>query len=101
MSSRLSRCGLLRQASREFYRWGSILRAAGVHETPWGKVRHAAYAGGWKKFEPLWDAVIRGRRLAMALPLLERVLGGGSGAGPVHRDEGGPSPAPGFPFSRE
>ena len=39
-------------------------------------VRHAAYAAGWKKFEPLWDAVIRARRLAAMLPLLEGILSG-------------------------
>jgi hypothetical protein len=32
------------------------------------------YAAGWKKFEPLWDLVIRAKRLAMMTPLLEGVL---------------------------
>jgi radical SAM superfamily enzyme YgiQ (UPF0313 family) len=78
MSARALEAGYWR-AYRDFYRWGSILRAAGAHETLWGKARHVAYAGGWKKLEPLWDLVIRGRRLASALPLLERVLGEGRG----------------------
>ncbi len=38
------------------------------------KLRHVAYAGGWKKFEPLWDWVIRARRVNQMLPLLEKVL---------------------------
>ena len=33
-----------------------------------------AYAAGWKKFEPLWDAVIRARRTALMLPVLESIL---------------------------
>jgi hypothetical protein len=37
-------------------------------------MRHVAYAGGWKKFEPLWDWVIRTRRVNHLLPLLENVL---------------------------
>jgi hypothetical protein len=37
-------------------------------------VRHLAYAAGWKKFEPLWDVIIRARRTAMMLPVLETVL---------------------------
>jgi hypothetical protein len=41
-------------------------------------LRHAAYAVGWKKCEPLWDLLIRARRVARALPLLERVLDGAS-----------------------
>ena len=63
------------QAYRDFYRWGSILAGAGTKETVRGKVRHVAYAGGWKKFEPLWDWVIRARQLPFMLPVLETVLG--------------------------
>ena len=48
-----------------------------------GRGRHVAYSAGWKKFEPAWDAVIRMRRLAGALPVLEGVL---SGLGRVRPD---------------
>ncbi len=64
------------RAYRDFYRWGSILRSAATEPTWAGRVRHAAYAAGWKKFEPLWDLLIRARRVAHALPLLEAVLTG-------------------------
>ncbi len=64
------------RAYRDFYRWGSILRAAATEPTWPGRVRHAAYAAGWKKFEPLWDLLIRARRVAHALPVLEAVLAG-------------------------
>ena len=32
------------------------------------------YAAGWKKFEPLWDAVIRAKRAGIMLPALEVIL---------------------------
>ncbi len=61
-------------AYRDFYRWSSIVRAAATKPTLAGRVRHAAYAGGWKKLEPLWDLVIRSGLVARTRPLLERVL---------------------------
>jgi hypothetical protein len=39
-------------------------------------LRHIAYAGGWKRFEPLWDAVIRAKRVLYMLPMLETILEG-------------------------
>jgi radical SAM superfamily enzyme YgiQ (UPF0313 family) len=62
------------RAYRDFYRWGSILRGAATKPTLTGRVRHAAYAAGWKKFEPLWDLVIRAKRIARMRPVLESVL---------------------------
>jgi radical SAM superfamily enzyme YgiQ (UPF0313 family) len=64
------------RAYRDFYRWGSIFRGAWTKETAGGRLRHAAYAGGWKKFEPLWDFVIKTRRICRLLPVLESVLSG-------------------------
>jgi len=65
------------RAYRSFYRWGSILRSARTAPTLVGKLRHLAYAGGWKKFEPLWDLVIRSGVVGRMRPLLERVLDAG------------------------
>jgi len=90
------------RAYRDFYRWSSILRGAATKTTWTGTLRHAAYAAGWKKFEPLWDWLIRARRVGRALPVLESVLrgfGGARGAGGgqcAHGD--GPAPA-GFGIS--
>lgn len=39
-----------------------------------GRLRHFAYAAGWKKFEPLWDLVLRAKRVARIRPILEAVL---------------------------
>lgn len=41
-----------------------------------GQMRHVAYAGGWKKLEPMWDWIIRARQLGRMLPVLESVLSG-------------------------
>jgi radical SAM superfamily enzyme YgiQ (UPF0313 family) len=64
------------RAYRDFYRWGAIARGALAKETWAASARHFAYAAGWKKFEPLWDLVLRARRVAYMRPLLERVLQG-------------------------
>ena len=61
-------------AYREFYRWRSIARGAMAHGAVVPGLRHAAYAAGWKKFEPVWDLVIRARRTAMMRPALESIL---------------------------
>jgi radical SAM superfamily enzyme YgiQ (UPF0313 family) len=58
----------------EFYRWSSIAQASLSHGSVKHQAKHFFYAAGWKKFEPLWDAVIRARQLRMMTPLLEGVL---------------------------
>jgi radical SAM superfamily enzyme YgiQ (UPF0313 family) len=64
------------QAYKDFYKWGSIFRGAGVHPDWLGRLRHLAYAGGWKKFEPVWDWVIRVKRVGNFRQLLESILAG-------------------------
>jgi radical SAM superfamily enzyme YgiQ (UPF0313 family) len=62
------------RAYRNFYRWDSILRGA-CSKQEWGaRLRHLAYAAGWKKFEFLWNFVIRTKQVASMLPVLEAVL---------------------------
>jgi radical SAM superfamily enzyme YgiQ (UPF0313 family) len=90
------------RAYRDFYRWGSILRGAAAKPDLAGRLRHAAYAIGWKKCEPAWDLLIRARRVGRALPFLERVLAGRRSAAGSSRAHavvegaaaGGPSRAP-------
>ncbi|MBI5842168.1 MAG: cobalamin B12-binding domain-containing protein [Chloroflexi bacterium] len=60
----------------DFYRWKNILLSSRAHEGMTDQLRHLAYAGGWKKFEPVWDWVIRAKRVANFLPVLEKVLAG-------------------------
>ena len=38
------------------------------------QAKHFFYAAGWKKFERLWDSVIRAKQLPVMTPLLEGVL---------------------------
>jgi hypothetical protein len=37
-------------------------------------IKHFLYAGGWKKFEPLWNFAIKSKNLNSMLPLLEAIL---------------------------
>ena len=64
------------RAYREFYRWAAIWRGAATKHELGGRLRHLAYAGGWKKFEPLWDVLIRSGQVLHALPVLEAILSG-------------------------
>ncbi len=59
---------------RDFYRWGSLFRAAATKGTWRERLRHLAYTAGWKKFEPVWDIIIRSKNVAHMLPWLERIL---------------------------
>ena len=62
------------RAYREFYRWRNIFKSSQAHGEFSDQIRHIAYAGGWKKFEPAWDWIIRAKRAASMLPVLETVL---------------------------
>jgi len=62
------------KAYRNFYRWSAIAHGAMQKEAWAGRLRHFAYAAGWKKFEPLWDLVLRLKRVGYMRPVLERVL---------------------------
>jgi radical SAM superfamily enzyme YgiQ (UPF0313 family) len=61
-------------AYREFYRWPSIARGSLSHGSVKHQAKHFFYAAGWKKFEPLWDLVIRAKQLRAMTPVLESVL---------------------------
>ena len=64
------------RAYKNFYRWSSILQASQAHPQLIDQFRHVTYAGGWKKFESMWDWVIRAKRVTNLLPVLETVLAG-------------------------
>jgi radical SAM superfamily enzyme YgiQ (UPF0313 family) len=66
-------------AYEAFYRWSSIARASLLHGTIKHQAKHFFYAAGWKKFEPLWNLMIRARQLRCMTPLLESVLSEASG----------------------
>jgi radical SAM superfamily enzyme YgiQ (UPF0313 family) len=59
---------------KSFYSWRNILKASMQHENLKQGIKHFTYAGGWKKFEPLWNFMIKTRGLNKMLPLLETIL---------------------------
>ena len=61
-------------AYKEFYSWPNILRSSWEHDAYKHKVKHFFYAGGWKKFEPVWNFLIKTRNLDNMLPVLESIL---------------------------
>lgn len=81
-------------AYREFYRWNSIARASLHHGALKHQAKHFFYAAGWKKFEPLWDFIIRARQLDWATPVLEAVL-----SRITSNESGRPAPASSNPFN--
>ena len=62
------------RAYKDFYRWGAILRGAWSKPELLPRLRHLAYATGWKKFEFLWNLIIRVKQVTRMLPLLETIL---------------------------
>ncbi|GAL82941.1 radical SAM protein [Sporocytophaga myxococcoides] len=61
-------------AYKEFYSWNNIWKAGTAHDSIKYKLKHLIYAGGWKKFEPLWNFIIKTKQLNNMLPLLEAIL---------------------------
>jgi len=59
---------------RTFYRWDRIARAAAAHASVKHMAKHFCYSAGWKKFERVWNLVIRVKQLSQMRPLLEAVL---------------------------
>jgi radical SAM superfamily enzyme YgiQ (UPF0313 family) len=63
-----------RWAYQEFYKWSNILDASLQHQSFKHQVKHFFYTAGWKKFEPLWNFMIKTEGLNKMLPLLESLL---------------------------
>ncbi|MCC6288121.1 MAG: B12-binding domain-containing radical SAM protein [Chitinophagaceae bacterium] len=61
-------------AYTSFYSWSNIFKASMQHEHPKHILKHFAYAAGWKKFEPVWNFIIKTKGLNNILPVLESVL---------------------------
>ncbi len=59
---------------KAFYSWSNIYKASMQHDNLKQIIKHFSYAGGWKKFEPLWNFMIKTRGLNKMLPLLEAIL---------------------------
>jgi radical SAM superfamily enzyme YgiQ (UPF0313 family) len=76
---------------KSFYSWRNITKASMQHQNFKQIVKHFTYAGGWKKFEPLWNFMITTKGLNKMLPLLEAILSKVN-----HRKKEGNVPSP-FP----
>ncbi|MEQ8531532.1 MAG: B12-binding domain-containing radical SAM protein, partial [Imperialibacter sp.] len=61
-------------AYKEFYAWNNVLKASFKHETTKHILKHLLYSGGWKKFESVWNFIIKTKSLNTMLPLLESIL---------------------------
>lgn len=61
-------------AYKEFYSWSNIMKSSFNHDSFQYMAKHFLYAGGWKKFEPLWNVLIKTKQLDLMLPLLESIL---------------------------
>jgi radical SAM superfamily enzyme YgiQ (UPF0313 family) len=58
----------------EFYTWRNIFRASSKHDSLKHSLKHLLYSGGWKKFEPVWNFLIKTKGLNNMLPVLESIL---------------------------
>ncbi|HMP94643.1 MAG TPA: radical SAM protein, partial [Phnomibacter sp.] len=61
-------------AYSQFYSWSNIVKASLQHTSYKHQLKHLLYTGGWKKFEPVWNFIIKTGSLHKMLPLLEAIL---------------------------
>ena len=61
-------------AYKKFYSWENIFKSSFNHKNTKHALKHLFYAGGWKKFEPVWNFIIKTEGLNYMLPLLESIL---------------------------
>lgn len=61
-------------AYKEFYSWSNIIKSSINHDSDMHKLKHFIYSGGWKKFEPVWNFLIKTKNLNNMLPILESIL---------------------------
>ncbi|MHC2993883.1 hypothetical protein OB13_20725 [Pontibacter sp. HJ8] len=77
-------------AYKEFYSWSNIFRSSIKHSSHKHKLKHFFYTGGWKKFEPVWNFLIKTNNLNQMRPVLESILSKvkpGEEAGSVGKEE--------------
>jgi Fe-S oxidoreductase len=61
-------------AYREFYKWNNIITGSKHHERIGMSLKHLTYAGAWKKFEPVWNYVVKHQLFESARKILEYTL---------------------------
>ncbi|MDU1414624.1 MAG: radical SAM protein [Clostridium sp.] len=63
-----------KRAYDDFYKWGNIIKSSKEHDHMKMKMKHLSYAGAWKKFEPVWNFLIKNELLSYARGALVRTL---------------------------
>lgn len=63
-----------KNAYREFYRWSNIITGCKHHEQIGMSLKHLTYAGAWKKFEPIWNYIVKHQLFESARKVLEYTL---------------------------
>lgn len=61
-------------AYKEFYKWQNIYSCSKQHEELRMRLKHLTYAGAWKKFEPIWNYIVRHEMFQNARKVLEYTL---------------------------
>lgn len=59
---------------KEFYKWRNIASGCKQHKQLKMKWKHLTYAGAWKKFEPVWNYIIKHQLFSEARRMLEYTL---------------------------
>ncbi|MFZ7120251.1 MAG: B12-binding domain-containing radical SAM protein [Eubacteriaceae bacterium] len=63
-----------KKAYKNFYKWGNIMKSSKEHEKLKMKLKHFTYAGAWKKFEPIWNFIIKINQLSKTRDALVKTL---------------------------
>lgn len=63
-----------RRAYRSFYSWSNVCRSGRAHANRMFGLKCAAYSAAWKKFEPVWNILVRTGLLGLMRPLIEAGL---------------------------
>lgn len=61
-------------AYKEFYKWSKIISSSKQHDKLKMKLKHFTYAGAWKKFEPVWNYIVKHQLFGEARKVLECTL---------------------------
>lgn len=62
------------QAYKNFYKWSNIYKSSREHEEIRMRLKHFTYAGAWKKFEPVWNFIIKNELLGKTRGALVKTL---------------------------
>jgi hypothetical protein len=63
-----------KRAYKNFYKWSNIYKASKEHGEFRIRLKHFTYAGAWKKFESVWNFLIKNELLSKVRGTLVRTL---------------------------